>query len=70
MQYLQCQCGKMQTCGDVAECRGCGACGTNCYKEPSTPHEWEKRYHEKTGKPYEMCKQCMALRGYDEARKP
>lgn len=66
MQYYRCKCGESESWGSIGprQCDRCEKCGTTLnqspegHKEPE-PHEWVTQYNERTGKPYEICINCM-----------
>jgi len=69
MQYYRCKCGKTESWGSMGprKCQGCSECGTTLnqgpeYHKTPEPHEWVTRYSEITGKPYEVCINCMELK--------
>jgi len=76
MKHMTCECGESEYFdGGIspARCEGCMECDTNFYKEPLAPHVWGKRYDEKTGKPYQICKECrkknLFLKGVSNPKK-
>ena len=65
MRYMRCKCGERQcwTSMGHADCDGCTTCGTTLEEHPEyhrtpTPHKFETKYDEYTGKPYEWCPVC------------
>lgn len=66
MQSYRCKCGKGWYSGSYppSKCQGCDKCNTTYAQRPEDhkvpePHNLETRYNQNTGKPYEMCMDCM-----------
>ncbi len=65
MRAYKCKCGNQEWIGSYGPpaCLGCEKCGTQCgLDSPPEPHRWVTRYNQNTGKPYEMCMDCMTKR--------
>lgn len=63
MRAYTCECGKAQFFGSDTPraCQGCKICGTNYYKEPLEPHQFENQYNPKTGhQDRKVCKVCYS----------
>lgn len=70
MNYWRCKCGETvswESGYPPVPCQVCEKCGSTLamhpdhHREPE-PHKWVTRYHESTGKPYEMCEVCFERR--------
>lgn len=66
MKYYRCKCGKSEAWGSYppVKCVGCPTCDTTLelhpdYHEKPSPHEFVTKYDEYTGKPYQICLNCL-----------
>lgn len=73
MIYYRCKCGKHESWSSmgVPLCQVCEKCGSTLATSPSThldpkPHEYVTQYDQDTGKPYEICLQCMRTKDQNE----
>jgi hypothetical protein len=69
MLYYQCKCGEVTVTSSmgVPACDRCPKCGSRPAPGPRAhvdpvPHEYETRFAEDTGRPYERCRTCHRTR--------
>jgi len=76
MRTLRCKCGDkiMSTSMGSQDCQGCEKCNTTFSGHPDhhrklEPHNWVIRYNRKTGKPYNVCNNCLKIedKSYNES---
>lgn len=65
MIAYRCQCGNLEAISSMSyePCHGCEECGTvpapiGMIPPKAIEHDWQRRYDEVTGLPYEKCARC------------